>query len=275
MKKENCTAFLQWALPRLGLRWKGFRKVQGQVCKRLRRRLEALEVEDLAAYRAYLDRHPAEWQALDAMCRITISRFYRDWAVFDALRREHLPALAGRARAEGRPLRCWSAGCASGEEPYTLSLILHLELAPRLPGLQWTITATDADAHMLERARQACYPAGNLRYLPDGWRRRAFRRQGDAYCLLPELKASVHLQQGDIRRELPAGPFDLILCRYLAGTYFGQALQASVFQRLADRLPDDGRLVIGSHEQVPATVTDLQLIDAGKMIYRRRPGPGR
>ncbi len=66
------------------------------------------------------------------MCRITISRFYRDWAVFDALRREHLPAPAGRALAEGCPLRCWSAGCASGEEPYTLSLIFHLELAPRL-----------------------------------------------------------------------------------------------------------------------------------------------
>ena len=132
--------------------------------------------------------------------------------------------------------------------------------------------ATDADAHMLDRARQACYPAGNLRYLPPGWKARAFYPQGDEYCLLAEYKAGVHLQLGDIRRDLPAGPFDLILCRYLAGTYFEPERQVSVFQRLAGRLLDGGRLVIGSHERVPAAVTDLALLDAGKMIYRRRPG---
>ena len=69
--------FLQVVLPRLGLRWPGFRKVRGQVIKRLKRRLKALHLQDLAGYAAYLDTHPAEWGVLDAMCRISVSRFYR------------------------------------------------------------------------------------------------------------------------------------------------------------------------------------------------------
>jgi chemotaxis protein methyltransferase CheR len=109
--------FLQWALPRLGLRWAGFRRVRGQVRRRVRRRVAALGLEDLDAYRAYLDAHPEEWEVLDALTPITISRFYRDRDVFARLEDDVLPALASAAAAAGRDgLRCWSAGCASGEE---------------------------------------------------------------------------------------------------------------------------------------------------------------
>jgi chemotaxis protein methyltransferase CheR len=74
---------LQAALPRLGLRWPGFRKVRGQVIKRLKRRLRVLHLQDLVGYAAYLDTHPAEWGVLDAICRISVSRFYRDKGVLN------------------------------------------------------------------------------------------------------------------------------------------------------------------------------------------------
>ena len=75
MSDADCTAFLQWALPRLNLRWPGFRKVHRQVCKRLKRRMSELQLTDFAAYRARLEADPAEWQILDQSCHITISRF--------------------------------------------------------------------------------------------------------------------------------------------------------------------------------------------------------
>jgi chemotaxis protein methyltransferase CheR len=78
MSDSQCVVFLQWALPRLRVRWAGFRKVRRQVCRRVWRRARELGLADLVAYRAYLEEHPEEWALLDSMARITISRFYRD-----------------------------------------------------------------------------------------------------------------------------------------------------------------------------------------------------
>ena len=93
MRDADCVAFLQWALPRLNLRWKGFRKVHGQVCKRLKRRMKALGLADIAAYRARLEINPGEWAVFDRMCHITISRFFRDSRTFEALAMRVLPEI--------------------------------------------------------------------------------------------------------------------------------------------------------------------------------------
>jgi chemotaxis protein methyltransferase CheR len=161
------------------MRWPGFRKVRGQLCKRLSRRLKELRLRDTPSYRRYLEAHPEEWAVLDKLCTVTISRFYRDKAVFDYLRLEVLPDLAERALAEGEgELVLWSAGCASGEEPYTLSLIVKLSLASRMqairPGFPYRIIASDGDDYLLGRARRGCYPASSLKDLPVVWRELAF-----------------------------------------------------------------------------------------------------
>ncbi len=91
MNDTECIDFLQWCLPRLRMRWAGFRKVRRQVCKRISRRMAELRLADADAYRAYLDANAGEWDALDALCRVTISRFYRDRGVYDAIRRRVLP----------------------------------------------------------------------------------------------------------------------------------------------------------------------------------------
>ena len=85
MKDTDCREFLDWALPRLGFRRAGFRHVRGQVCKRIGRRLRALDLPDHGAYRQLLDADPGEWATLDSFCRITISRFCRDRQVIDWL----------------------------------------------------------------------------------------------------------------------------------------------------------------------------------------------
>ena len=136
MKDSDCVEFLQWSLSRLRMRWQGFRKVRGQVCKRIERRLHELGLPDVAAYRMFLETNDDEWAMLDSLCNITISRFYRDREVFRFLEQEVLVTLSDDALARGESvLRCWSIGCASGEEPYTLALLWDLVMARRFPAL--------------------------------------------------------------------------------------------------------------------------------------------
>lgn len=276
MDDATCVDFLQWCLPKLGKRWAGFRKVRGQVCKRVARRMQALELRSLDAYRDYLTRHSGEWARLDAMCRITISRFYRDRGVFDALRDSLLPELAVRLADRKQPiLRAWSAGCASGEEPYTLRIIWRHALANRFPDLTLSITATDADPHMLDRARAACYPHGTLKELPDEWIEAAFHydegRADAPYCLRPTYKCGIQWHQQDLRETMPDGPFHLIFCRNLAFMYFDETLQRRCLGRMLDRLAPGGLLVVGKHDTLPEGDWPLDAWDAHKRIYRYRP----
>jgi chemotaxis protein methyltransferase CheR len=268
MRDRECVALLQWALPRLGLRWAGFRRVRRQVCKRISRRMAELGVPDAAAYRRSLEADPAEWPALDACCWISISRFYRDRRVFEDLAREILPGLARAAIARRqRPLRAWSAGCASGEEPYSLRLVWDLAVAPGLPDARLHIVATDANAQLLERARRASYPASALEDLPAPWRSRAFEGLDGGYRLRDEFRRGVEFRRQDIRKAMPGGSFDLILCRNLAFTYFDLALQRAIQRKLAQRLAPGGALLIGAHEALPEPAA-LAPSDGTRGLYR-------
>jgi len=255
MRDADCTAFLQEALPHLRLRWEGFRRVRRQVCRRLARRLRELGLDSLDGYRVHLERHPEEWEVLDGLCRITISRFWRDRGVFEALRTRLLPDLAALAQRRGdRELRVWSAGCASGEEPWSLALLWQLEVGAAFPGLALRVTGTDVDAHLLERAAAGIYPSSATRELPAQLRARAFETMETAYRLHPQLRRGVEFLRQDVRREAPTdrGPFHLVLCRNLAFTYFDTDVQRQVAGRIAGALVPGGALVIGSHERLPA-----------------------
>jgi chemotaxis protein methyltransferase CheR len=268
LSDPDCTRFLQWALPRLRLRWAGFRKPRRQVCRRIRRRRQELGLPDLDAYRAYLEAHREEWAVLDGLCRVTISRFARDREVFAFLERRVLPELARAAAAE--TLAAWSAGCASGEEPYSLALAWELEVAPSLPGVALEILATDADPALLERARAARYDAGSLRDLPPERRAAAFERDGDRLRLRPELARRVTFAQHDLRSAAPGGPFDLILCRNMAFTYFDRALQEETCAKLAAALRPGGALVVGGQEELPpGAAADFSPWPGGRAVHRR------
>jgi chemotaxis protein methyltransferase CheR len=269
MTDPDCARFLQAVLPRLGLRWAGFRKVRRIVCKRLARRLRELGLPDLAAYRAFLESHPGEWDVLDGYCRIPISRFYRDRGVFGSLEQDVLPALARAAVAAGRDgLACWSACCASGEEPYTLAMLWRLRLQPRFPGLGCRIVATDIEAHLLERARAGCYRASSLKALPPELLAEAFTHRGEELCIRDALRA-IEFRQQDIREAVPEGEFDLILCRNAALTYFEPALQHEVMRRVVAPLRPGGALVVGIHESLPAGLPGVMLWNGARAIYRK------
>ena len=252
VKDAECVVFLQWALPRMRMRWHGFRKVRGQVRKRLTRRLRELELDSLDTYRQRLGEQPVEWAALERICRITISRFYRDRAVFEALEATVLPTLEGAAHARGgRAIRAWSAGCASGEEPYSLRLAWEFGVSRDTQGLELEIVATEVDGRLLQRARAACYARGTLKDLPSAWIAAGFDPVGDELCLRPGLRDRVVLLRQDIRHGMPSGPFHLVLCRNLVFTYFQESLQALLLERMLRRLASDGLLILGAHEALP------------------------
>lgn len=270
MTDQDCMLFLQWALPRLRLRWPGFRKVRGQVCKRIAARVRELGLSGLPAYRDRLERHRGEWTVLDSLCRVTISRFFRDRAVFRALEGTVLPALAEEVRSRsGHTLACWSAGCASGEEPYSLAIIWMLKLRERFPGIGISIIATDADEELLERARKGSYRASSLRELPAAWRTQAFEISGGVCILKETFRETVRFERHDLRTGSPGGPFDIVLCRNLAFTYFDEDLQRDVLRAVAGMLVPGGALVVGSREKLPVDAEGFEPWMTGSCIYRK------
>ena len=274
MKNEQCVQFLQWALPQLNMRWPGYRKVRNQVCKRVDRRLRDLNLKGVDEYQAYLQQHADEWVQLDALCHITISRFYRDKGIFAALGNDVLPSLAHRTSERGdTTLRIWSAGCGSGEEPYTLAILWDLELQTRFPGLSIEIVATDVDPNMTRRAHDACYEFGSLKDLPESWRDQAFARTDDAFCLKPKHKHDVEFLEQDLRYARPEGLFDLVLCRNLAFTYFDDALQLDVLRRIIGTMHEGAALVIGVHEKLPEGAEGLSTWLDKQRIYQKSGQP--
>lgn len=270
MKDVDCVRFLQWALPQIRLRWAGFRKVRRQVCKRVERRRRELGLDDPLAYRHFLEANPDEWQVFDSLCRISISRFFRDRGTFHCLADTVLPELARMTlERPSRELRCWSAGCASGEEPFSLRILWELRLRRHFPEISLHIVATDSDAHLLSRAGQGCYQWSSLKEIPREWLATAFEQRGDAYCLRQDFRRSIDFACQDIRRQVPHGPFDLIFCRNLVFTYFEARLQQDLMEKILSRLAPRGALVIGRNETLPAGSWDIEPWNNARDIFQR------
>jgi chemotaxis protein methyltransferase CheR len=266
---RDCTAFLQWALPRLELRWFGFRKVRRQVCKRLTRRMRALGVDNFTAYRERLEADPMEWRIFDECCHIPISRFFRDRGIFEFVRGHVLPDIAARAKREGRDARVWSAGCASGEEPYTLKILWDVEIITAYPTVSVSIIASDVDKAMLARAREGCFKQTSLHELPPTLIEKAFDRVGSQHCIKPKHREGIEFLNQDLRLEMPPHLFDLILCRYVVFTYFAISLQRKVLASMLERLRPEGYLVIGTHEELPGDVPELVSLATAPKIFQK------
>lgn len=269
--ENDCIVFLQWALPTLNMRWAGFRRVHGQVCKRLKQRITSLGLDGVDIYRQYLYNHPQEWQALDQLCRVTVTRFNRDKVVFQQLADNVLPNIIIPALSKEIPVvRVWSAGCASGEEPYTLKLYWKYKLAARFPGVELKILATDVNEYLLRRAKDACYRYSSIKRLPEAWREQAFVEKDSQYCLDSGYQQGVDFRFHDIRKPLQEESFHIILCRNLAFTYFDDGLRQKVLSFLYDVLRPGGFLVLGAHESLGDHAVGFSVYSKTLGIYQKQ-----
>jgi chemotaxis protein methyltransferase CheR len=204
------------------------------------------------------------------LCRITISRFYRDKGVYGQLADRIIPGLVEQIRrAGGRRLHIWSAGCGSGEEPYSLALLWALQLQQHCPDIVLRILATDIDLQLLHRARKACYPFSSLKDLPAVWRESAFTASAGCYCLQSAFNHPVLFAEHDVRGTVPATALPLILCRNLVYTYCDMDLQCEITQRLGAALQPGGLLVLGSHETLPGAVAGFTPLSCNRAIYKK------
>ena len=262
--------FLQWCLPRMHLRWLGFRKVRNRIYKRLNHRLLELGLPNLGAYRVYLEDHADEWKVLGSLCWMPITRFYRDRSVYQQLEAVVLPQLAQLViRAQENNLRCWSAGCAGGEEPYTLAIIWQRRLAPQFPEIHIRVVATDIDPQAIQRAHRGRYHWSSMKELPAEWRAQAFVASGEELCLKDEYHAAVTFLVQDLRESVPDGLFQLILCRNLAFTYFDEASQRETLERLTNKLTPGGALIIGKLESLPEGEWKVEPWSVHMGVYRK------
>jgi chemotaxis protein methyltransferase CheR len=237
--------------------------------RRIAVRMRACGVHTYDDYAQHLGRTPDEYERLRDALTINVTRFYRNPETWEHLRRDALPALL-RRRA-GR-VRVWSAGCASGEEPYTIAMLLA-ECAAASGRPEWLdavrIDATDVDRESLERTRNARYAVEALVDLPAELLERWCRREGTGWVVSESLRRVVAVHAVDLGRDPPpAPPYDLICCRNVV-IYFGREVQERLFERFTGALAPGGYLVLGKVETLVGMARErLRLVDARERIYQ-------
>ncbi|MFH1633521.1 MAG: protein-glutamate O-methyltransferase CheR [Chloroflexota bacterium] len=246
--------------------------------RRLAVRLRACEVYTCGEYLEVLRSSPSEINAFLTTITINLSYFFRDGAAFGALHNAVLAVLIAR-RSQTRRLRLtvWSAGCAGGEEPYSVAMILADLLGPALPSWDVKIHATDLDEAALMHARRGVYKA--FSFSPSGGQadfvERYFTQIGDNYAVLPMIRQMVTFQQHDLAKPPPLPSYDLILCRNVL-IYFTRQHQKRIIQHLLDHLEPGGCLMLGMAEMLPlAFSSQLKAVDGRLRIYRKSESASR
>jgi chemotaxis methyl-accepting protein methylase len=257
--------FLREACPLLGFQVRPFQK-KG-IRRRIEHRLVGLGLASFEAYSQRIKENPQERNHLSKILTVTISRFFRDKEVFNAIETFIFPALL---KKNSRELKIWSIGCASGEEPYSLSLLWKARFEKDWPQSHFSVLATDIDESLLERAKEGRYKKSSLREVSQDILGKYFRAEGDVFLLGKRVGERVEFQRHDLLREEPFSGMDLVFCRNLAFTYFSKEIQVEILKKIFMCLKEEGYLVIGNDESIPLTYPTLFILAFPKQkIYQK------
>lgn len=235
----------------------------GTVMRRMDRRMRALGLADLASYVEHVRSSPDEAKRLVSEILIHVTEFFRDSDVFEHLANEQLPGLVARAARE--PLRIWVAGCATGEEAYSLAIVL-LER-----GLDFRIFATDIDTAAIGRAGAGIYGEAAVAGVPPAQLERYFVKRDGGYEVTRELRRRVVFTTHDLLKDPPFINVDLVSCRNLL-IYLTAAAQRRVVDAFAFALKPGGLLVLGPSELPGHRLDELVPVDNERKFFVRRGG---
>lgn len=267
-EQTHLLSFLDQIRDHTGIDFSSYKKPTIQ--RRLKRRMVATGQPDIPEYIRYVRIDPAERQRLVSSFLIKVTEFYRDPDLFAHLAEHVLPELVAEAEARGAELRIWSAGCATGEEAYSLAMTIADLLGDDQAAPPVRIFATDLDEDAIAFARRGIYPARTVRNLPEDLAARHFVQRGDDYEVGKHLRAMLVFGAHDLGQRAPFPRIDLILCRNVL-IYFTPALQRRALQLFAFALRADGYLVLGKSETVNV-LAEFFAIDQPRLKSYRRVG---
>lgn len=236
------------------------------VYSRLARRLRKLKFSEFKLYLEFVVENSDEQVHFINALTTNLTHFFREEHHFDYLRDEYFPELFSKQQ---KRIRFWSAGCSTGEEPYSLSMLWN-SLDNRPYDIDFKILATDLDTNVLEVCRQGVYHSNKLDPVSEEYLRffkKTSKCNRDEYQINPKLKEVTYFKQLNLMTDWPMkGPFDLIICRNVL-IYFDKTTQKKLVQRFSELLTKGGCLILGHSENLSANKNVFKSL--GKTIYRK------
>ena len=237
--------------------------------RRIAKRMEAVGVDDYVAYRDHLELNSAEFTQLFNTILINVTSFFRDAPVWEHLAEEVIPELLTALGDDG-PVRVWCAGCSSGEETYTVAMLLCEALGERAFLERVKVYATDVDDEALAQARAAAYSDKAVESIPPALLEKYFERHEHLHAFRKDLRRVVIFGRNYLVQDAPISRIDLLTCRNTL-MYFTAETQGGVLSRLNFALNDSGRLLLGKSEML-VTHSDLFVpVDLKRRIYTKVP----
>ena len=240
------------------------------VQSRIARRFRSLNIQNCRDYLDFLAGSREETRELISVLTTNVSSFYREAHHFEFLRQTVIPRLKENL-AKGRPARIWSAGCSSGQEPYSIAVEIA-KVFETVGGQDLLILASDIDPKILERARRGVYAAQDLEAVAPEDRQRYFAPvpgESDAFQASEALKQLIRFRELNLHGEWPIkAKFDVIFCRNVV-IYFDDAHQRRLWSRFHERLTEGGWLILGHSERIQDT-ENSGFTSAGVTVYQRR-----
>ncbi|CAD6513077.1 CheR family methyltransferase [Paraburkholderia sabiae] len=236
------------------------------VLRRIERRLQVNGITDLQAYRDHLHLHPDETQALLQDMLISVTNFFRDKEAFDVLEREVLPQLF-EGRGEQDRIRTWSVGCATGEEAYSLAMLLQERSLKSAEGISFQVFATDIDERAISFARTGLFPDSILADVTTSRVRQFFSKDAAHYRVKKELREHMLFAHHNVLSDPPFSRLDLICCRNLL-IYLDREAQIEILKMFHFALRPGGVLFLGSSESADSVSSMFSVIDKRNRIYR-------
>jgi len=256
-------------LDRFALSAEGYRKVRKGVQKRIVRHMQELRCPSMKAYLERLETDGDAEREARRLMDVSISRFFRDGPLWRTMEEDILPSLVGEHPGA---VRIWSAGCALGQEAYSLRILWNLlaEKTTAMPRLE--LWATDVNPAYLERAIEGIYPAGALARVPAEARARFFKPAGKkTFRVVHELRQGIRWQVHDITADPPpARDFHIVFLRNNLLTYYRKEIVEAVLSPIVDNLVTGGILVIGRKEHLPGFLQGYHPHSGALCMYRKQ-----
>ncbi len=237
--------------------------------RRVRKRMGEVDVEEFEAYQDYLEVHPQEFTQLFNTILINVTSFFRDPEAWDYLADEIVPRIL-EAKTPTSTVRAWSAGCASGEEAYSLAMVLAEALGVEAARHQVKIYATDVDEEALDHARRGAYSEDAIKDVPQELRDKYFDRSNSngRYVFRQDLRRTLVFGRHDLMHDAPISRLDLLLCRNTL-IYFNREAQERIVARFHFALKDTGYLFLGRAETMLTHGDLFEAVEMKHHVFRK------